>query len=97
MRISSLWCFSEPEISSLLKYSTDKEHVTVLDLSYSRIFHRNYILIEDVHFANVETSPFPWEPKFQITSNSVLNGRQPTFWSLAPFSVVFNRSVVFTV
>lgn len=39
MWVNALWCFSEPEVSSLLKYSTDEEHMTVLDLSYSRIFH----------------------------------------------------------
>lgn len=93
MRISSLWCFLALEISGLLKYSSDEEHVTVLDSSYSRIFHRNYILMEDFHFASVETSQFPWEPKFKISSKCILNGCQPTFWSLAPFSVVFNRSL----
>lgn len=93
MRISALWCFSEPEVSSLLKYSSDEEHVTVLDLSYSRFFHWSDLLMEDACFANVETSRFPREPKFQISSNFILDRCQPTFWSLAPFSVVSNRSV----
>jgi len=53
MRKSALWCFLELE-----------ENVTVLDLSYSRIFHLNDLLMEDAGFANVETSQFPWKTKF---------------------------------
>lgn len=49
--------------------------------------------MEDACFANVETSQFIWEAKFQISSDSILDRCQPTFWSLAPFSVVSNRSV----